>query len=282
VPAVARTTTTEVGAPAAVAVRAARAHAARAAMFERAASRVVALDWGSALFHDRLPRHPDLNTVRVEVPAPELDAERLHGAVERLQARLAHRRVEVFDEGTARALEPGMLALGYAPGHSVLMGCERSGDEREARGRGDDPPVAPAVEEVPYGIVESLRREWLTADWAGRGPDAVEQGVEGDRLIFAATPTRAFASFDRGRPVAYGLLLDFGPAALVEDVYTTPDARGGGLGGAVVHRLVWESRHGGHEDTVLATPVDGRARELYRRLGFAELATVHRFLRWDG
>ena len=36
-------------------------------MFERAATRVVPLDWGSALFHDRLPRHPDLNTVRVEV-----------------------------------------------------------------------------------------------------------------------------------------------------------------------------------------------------------------------
>jgi GNAT superfamily N-acetyltransferase len=261
VPAEARTTKTE---------RAARAHGARAAMFERAATRVVALDWGTALFHDRLPRHPDLNTVRVEVPAPELDADRLHGAVERLQRPLAHRRVEVFDPATAGAVEAGMLAHGYERGHSVLMGWD-----------GDSPPVEPAIEEVPYRMVESLRREWLEADWTDRAPEAVAQGIEGDREIFAATPTRAFASFDRGRPVAYGLLLDLGAAGLVEDVYTTPDARGRGLGGAVVHRLVWESRRGGHEDTVLATPVDGAARALYRRLGFAELGTVHRFLRWD-
>jgi GNAT superfamily N-acetyltransferase len=260
VPAEARTTKTE---------RAARAHAARAAMFERAASRVAPLEWGSAIFHDSLPRHPDLNTVRVEVPVPVLDGERLHGAVDRLQRGLPHRRVELFDSETAQAVADDMLALGYEPGHSVLMAWD-----------GAEPPVEPAVEEVPYRMVEALRREWLDGDWAELGPEAVTQGIEGDRLIFAATPTRAFASFDRGRPVAYGLLLDFGAAALVEDVYTTPDARGGGLGSAVVHRLVWESRRGGHEDTVLATPVDGRARELYGRLGFTELATVHRFLRW--
>ncbi len=44
-------------------------------MFGRAATRVVALDRGSALFYDRLPRHPDLNTVRVEVPAPATGTE---------------------------------------------------------------------------------------------------------------------------------------------------------------------------------------------------------------
>jgi GNAT superfamily N-acetyltransferase len=248
-------------------------------MFERAATRVVALDWGTALFHDRLPRHPDLNTVRVEVPAPELDADRLHGAVERLQRPLAHRRVEVFDPGTARTIQDGMLALGYAPGHSVLMGWDGEEPPLPRAARSSPLRSEPAVEEVPYRMVESLRREWLSGEWADE--EAVAQTVAGDREIFAATPTRAFASLHRGLPVAYGLLLDFGPVALVEDVYTTPDARGAGLGGAVVHRLVWESRRGGHEDTVLATPAGGRARELYRRLGFAELDTVHRFLRWD-
>jgi GNAT superfamily N-acetyltransferase len=246
-------------------------------MFERAASRVVALDWGSALFHDRLPRHPDLNTVRVEVPAPELDGERLHGAVERLQRQLPHRRVEVFDAETAQVVEEDMLRLGYEPGHSVLMASDDGGLPLPRASRSSALRSEPTIEEVPYRMVESLRREWLEGEWADR--ETVAQTVEGDRGIFAATSTRAFASFDRGRPVAYGLLLDFGEAALVEDVYTTPGARGAGLGSAVVHRLVWESRRNGHADTVLATPVDGRARELYRRLGFAELGTVHRFLR---
>jgi GNAT superfamily N-acetyltransferase len=238
-------------------------------MFARAAERVVRLDWGSAIFHDAFPRWPDLNTVRVEIPAPELDAPRLERAVERLQARLPQRRAEVFDEATAQRLTPGMRERGWTLQRSVLMAWD-----------GGAPPPAPAVEEVPYVAIERLRAEWLRSDAAAGDEATLTQGLDADRLTFARTPTRAFAAVRAGRPAAYGLLLDLGEVALVEDVYTTPDARGAGLGTGVVHRLVWESRRGGHEDTVLATPVDGAARGLYRRLGFAELATVHRFLRW--
>lgn len=250
--------------------RLARAHAVRTAMFDRAAERVVDLDWGSAIFHDGFPRWPDLNTVRLEVPAPDLDAERLSRAVDRLQARLAHRRLEVLDDASARAVDAGMVARGWERNRSVLMGWD-----------GGEPPLAPAVEEVPYAAVERLREEWLRADGRRRDDEAVEQGLAADRLTFAATPTRAFAAVQAGRPLAYGLLLDLGEAALVEDVYTTPAARGRGLGAAVVHRLVWESRAGGHADTVLATDAGGRARALYARLGFVPLGFVHRFLRWD-
>jgi GNAT superfamily N-acetyltransferase len=130
-------------------------------------------------------------------------------------------------------------------------------------------------------VVERLRALWRRADWAARAAGTVEQGLAGDRLTFTVTPTRAFAAMGDGRPLAYGLLLDLGEAALIEDVYTTPAARGRGLGAAVVHRLAWESRRGGHADTVLATDATGRARELYARLGFTPLGMVHRFLRWD-
>jgi GNAT superfamily N-acetyltransferase len=84
---------------------------------------------------------------------------------------------------------------------------------------------------------------------------------------------------EQGLARAYGLLVDPGEAALVEDVYTSPAARGRGLGAAIIHRLVWESRAGGHADTVLATPAAGPARGLYERLGFTRLGAVHRFLR---
>jgi GNAT superfamily N-acetyltransferase len=97
--------------------------------------------------------------------------------------------------------------------------------------------------------------------------------------MFATTPTRAFAVIEQGLARAYGLLVDTGPAGLVEDVYTSPPARGRGLGAAVVHRLIWESRAAGHADTVLATPAAGHARPLYERLGFGRLGAVHRFLR---
>jgi putative acetyltransferase len=265
VPTYLRTTKLEAGA------RLTRAHAVRAAPFERAASRVVPLAWGSAIFHDEFPRWADVNTVRVEVPAPDLDAERLHGAVERLQGRLEHRRVEVFDAGTAERLDAGMAERGYDRGRSVLMGWD-----------GGDPDPAPQVEQVPYSAVERLREEWLRDDpWA---PDAetLAQGLAADRLAFSATPTRAFAVVEDGRPQAYGLLLDLGDVALVEDVYTTPAARGRGLAAAVVARLVWESRRAGHAETVLATDAGGLARGLYERLGFTALGMVHRFLRRPG
>jgi GNAT superfamily N-acetyltransferase len=266
VPAYPRTTTSpEAGA------RLARAHAVRAAPFERAASRVVPLDWGSAIFHDDFPLWADVNTVRVEVPAGDLDAERLHGAVERLQGRLGHRRIEVWDDDTAHRLEEGMTALGYERGRSVLMGWD-----------GGEPDAAPEVEHVPYRTAERLREEWLRDDpWA---PDAetLAQGLAADRLTFQRTPTRAYAVVRDGRPLAYGLLVDIDGVALVEDVYATPSARGQGLAGAVVRRLVWESRVSGHADTVLATDASGRARELYARLGFTPLGTVNRFLRRPG
>jgi GNAT superfamily N-acetyltransferase len=225
----------------------------------------VPLDWGSAIFHDAFPSWADLNTVRVEVPVPDLGAERLDAVVERHQGGLDQRRIEVFDEATAERLAPGMAALGYEPGRSVLMGWD-----------GGEPPPSPQVEEVPYRAVEHLRAEWLRGDpWA---PD-LDQALAADRHTFATTPTRAFAVVEQGLTRAYGLLVDLGEAALVEDVYTSPAVRGRGLAAAVIHRLVWESRAGGHADTVLATPSAGPARALYERLGFTRLGVVHRFLR---
>jgi GNAT superfamily N-acetyltransferase len=237
-------------------------------MFARAASRVVPLDWGTAIYHDEFPRWPDLNTVRVEVAAPALDAARLERAAVRLQAGLPVQRIEVFDEATARGLVPGMRERGWSAPRSVLMGWD-----------GGEPPAAPRIEEVPYAAIERLREEWLRDDAAAGDATVLEQGLAADRLTFSRTPTRAFAAVRAGRPVAYGLLLDLGETALVEDVYTTPAARGEGLGAQVVHRLVWEGRAGGHADTVLATDAGGRARALYARLGFTRLGAVQRFLR---
>jgi GNAT superfamily N-acetyltransferase len=235
----------------------------------------VPLDWGSAIFHDDFPRWADVNTVRVEVPVADLDAERLHGAVERLQGRLGHRRIEVWDDDTAHRLEDGMTALGYERGRSVLMGWD--GGEPEAGACGE-----PSPEQVPYRMIERLREEWLRDDPWAPDADTLAQALAADRLTFEHTPTRAYAVVRDGRALAYGLLVDIDGIALVEDVYATPAARGQGLAGAVVRRLVWESRVSGHADTVLATDAGGRARELYARLGFTPLGTVNRFLRRPG
>ena len=57
--------------------------------------------------------------------------------------------------------------------------------------------------------------------WA-KGEEEVRDAHEADRRMLAGTPTRAFATFEQGRPLAYALLLDGGRDGMLEDVYTTP------------------------------------------------------------
>jgi GNAT superfamily N-acetyltransferase len=228
----------------------------------------VPLDWGTALAHPAVPSWPDLNVVRVEVPVPDLDAAQLERVVERLQRELPLRRIEVLDEATGERLA-GELDDGWERSRSVVM-----------RWGGDEPPAERhAVAEVAYARVARLREEWMGSEpWAAQ-PGLLEALLATDELFFGANPMRAFASEAGGAPVAYGLLLDSDGSGVIDDVYTTPQARGSGRGASVVSRLVRESRAAGHETTILLTDADGRARDMYARLGFEPLGLVHRFTR---
>ena len=95
-----------------------------------------------------------------------------------------------------------------------------------------------------------------------------------------ATPTRAFAVFEHGRPLAYALLLDGGRDGMLEDVYTTPAARGRGLGDRGDRGRAARRAGGAPRARVRARPTPtGRARPLYERLGFEPLAIVHRLMK---
>jgi len=130
--------------------------------------------------------------------------------------------------------------------------------------------------------VRGLREEWIRAEpWAAGDEELIGQVLEADGLLLTATPTRAFAVFEAGRPVAYCLLLESGDGAgMVEDVYTTPSARGRGLAASVVTLALSASRAEGHDVVFIPTDAGGRARALYERLGFRPLGHVHQFLRW--
>ena len=135
------------------------------------------------------------------------------------------------------------------------------------------PPRADALaEEVPYGHVRALREEWLRGGEWGLDGEKLAQGLEADERLFAGTPTRAFAAFERGRPLAYALLLDGGRDGMLEDVYTTPEARGRGLSTAVVAAVLHASRAERHEAVFVPTDADTGASGLYERLGFVPVA----------
>jgi GNAT superfamily N-acetyltransferase len=139
-----------------------------------------------------------------------------------------------------------------------------------------EPPAAPALaEEVPYGHVRGLRDEWIrSAPWAQAG-EQVRDAHEADRRLFSATPTRAFATFEQGRPLAYALLVDGGRDAMLEDVYTTPAARGRGLATAVIAAVLHAARAARHETVFVATAAEDGAGGLYERLGFEPLTILH-------
>jgi GNAT superfamily N-acetyltransferase len=98
--------------------------------------------------------------------------------------------------------------------------------------------------------------------------------------MFAGTPPRAFAVFEQGRPLSYALLLYTGGRdAMLEDVYTTPDARGRGLSAATIAAVLHAARAERCDAVFVPTDASGKASALYERLGFAPLCVQHIFAR---
>ena len=96
--------------------------------------------------------------------------------------------------------------------------------------------------------------------------------------MLAGTPTRAFATFERGRPLAYALLLDGPRDGMLEDVFTTPAARGRGLASAVCAAVLHAARAERHELVFVPTDAVDGAGPLYEALGF-ERVTILRWFR---
>ena len=225
------------------------------------------LEQATVLSTPSLPTVAHLNTVFLR-GAP--DAADLEALVEAHHAGLPTRRVVVEDEASSERLVAELLPRGWAVHRLVLL----------AREGAEPPPEARALaEEVPYGQVRGLREEWLRAQPWASGDDVLAEGLAGDDRLFAGTPTRAFATFERGRPLAYALLLDGGRDGMLEDVYTTPEARGRGLSTSVIAAVLHAARAERHDAVFVPTDAEEGAGALYERLGFAPLAVQHHFTR---
>ncbi len=170
------------------------------------------------------------------------------------------------------ALVEALVARGWRDEPVLLLG----------RDGALEPPEAPVLaEEVPYGHVRSLRDEWIRSEPWAKDERRVGDAREADRRLFAGTPTRAFATFEQGRPLAYALLLDGGRDGMLEDVYTTPEARGRGLATAVVAAVLHAARAERHEIVFVPTDAVGGAGPLYERLGFEPLTVLHWLMRGE-
>lgn len=239
----------------------ARARAFESGRYERAAERVVEVEGARVLSHSAVPHWPDLNAVHLVDPGLDADA---------VAALAGGLPVVAADEPSGERLAAELGPRGWDVQRLLWL----------VRGGSVEPPAAEVLaEEVPYGQARPLRDEWTSVEPWTSDESILHEMREADRLIFAATPPRAFCVFERGLAVAYSLLLDAGRDGVLEDVYTTPAARGRGLGTATIAAVLWASRAAGHKAVFVLADPDGKARPLYERVGFAPLTVMHRLRR---
>jgi GNAT superfamily N-acetyltransferase len=129
-------------------------------------------------------------------------------------------------------------------------------------------------ERVPYEAAHDLRVAWTYEDF----PSLDTTGYfEEARAVSMARGVEVFAVLDAGVPVAYAELERLGDSAEIASVYVHPDHRGTGLGTAITEVAIDAAAVAG--DLWIVADADGRARQIYERLGFREAWSVLDFLR---
>ena len=220
--------------------------------------------YGTVLRTPLAPDYWDVNTVRVEGPAPELKAPELMQMVDVLQDGLRHRRVVIEDEETGERLRPAFREAGWVVDRLVMMLRE------------GPPPEAPGdVVEIPFEQTRSLRLEWHRSEAWGE-EEALH--LESAEVVAARNGNRAFAVLAEGGPI--GFVAVFSPpgarAAEIDQAYVTPDHRGRGIGQRLISGALAALGH--HTNWIVADDED-RPKRLYERLGFVPVWRRYSFVR---
>jgi len=214
---------------------------------------------GTVIRATAYPTYFDLNLVRVEDDA-ELSAEQVAAVADEALAGLSHRQVgfEVADAG--ESAREGLEALGWRS--TLLVWMLHSGES---------PPRAEVeVERVPYDDVHDLRVAWHYEDFPTL--DTLDH-LDHAREISLSRAVEVFAVRDAGGvPVAFAELELHGGGAEISSVYVHPDHRGAGMGTALTRAAIEAAP--GVGDLWIVADADGRARQIYERLGFSAVWTL--------
>jgi GNAT superfamily N-acetyltransferase len=211
------------------------------------------------------PSYFDFNLVQVE-DGPEMSVEALIASADTALAGLEHRRVDFDLIEAAEPLRAGFEASGWTASRLVWM-CHDAAlppSHRDIR-----------VEEVSYDAVAELRIAWHGEEHPDQDPTdyfvaAREVALRRNALVLAVVRG--------GSCVAYTQLGRDRGSAEITQVYVGPGHRGGGLGTALTRAAIRAA--GDVEDLWIVADDEGRAKDLYGRLGFRPAWTTMEFTLW--
>jgi len=198
------------------------------------------------------PDYYDLNTIRVEED-PGMSADELAAFADDVQGDLSHRRMDFEGAETAEPLRRRFEELGWIVERLVWMRHETA------------PPPRPdiEVEEVPYGETYDLRVNWLREDFPDHDMRAF---LDQAREAAERRNAQVLVVREAGAPIGYAQLEHHDGSAEIAHVYVHPEHRGRGLGTAITCAAIHAAA--GARDLWIVADDEGRAKELYERLGF--------------
>lgn len=239
---------------------------------QRSCTRVTPFRWGDAFFHERLPRVWDLNFLRIDGGAHDMDAHSLAKEADLLQgaAGLEHRMVSIEDDRTGERVAPVLRSLGWSVECLVIM------DHRRPAYREVDTTV---VQEIDEDAAAAATAAFTRTQSYGCDDETVRQITEMRKVIARAVPTQHFGAEVSGATVSFCDLYSKDGVGQIEDVATLEPYRGRGLATAVVAKALEVSKAAGNDLTFLTADNEDWPKELYRKLGFDELAYKHSALR---
>jgi ribosomal protein S18 acetylase RimI-like enzyme len=238
--------------------------------YRRRVERVEYFPWGELLATPSMPRVWDANFAVVD--RWEGTAQALSDEMDSAQhaAGFDHRRVVMPDDHVAARLWPGILELEWEFSSRYLL---------MAQTREPDRPADPSVEVLGVGDVDWARgrQSLMESELYGEDAELVQQLIELDRRLQAHLDVRHLAAVIDGDVVSYAALYLEREVAQIEDVATLPAFRNRGLARAVVLRAADEARRAGAQIVFLVTSETDWPQQLYRKLGFDEIAVEHIF-----
>jgi predicted GNAT family acetyltransferase len=229
--------------------------------------------WGAVVTDSRFPDVWDLNYARVETTQPDLTAAEIEAELLPAMAESGaqHEHVVVFHPEELTGLVTELSMRGDKISWDTAMRCAL---------RIDPAPGDPQVEEVVDFTNEywDLHRRSLR-EFDVTEPRVADQLVRLERDHLLGTGKRWFTVREEGEMVAFASLHVLELVGYLDHIVTFPGSRGRGYASALVRRAAAESRAAGATDLLLLAEPDGRARNLYERLGFVVLGHLAASLR---